>query len=844
MPTTDKPQESGRTPARSSSVPGLPAFTTVAIALSVSVMITIIAMLATFGLYRWRPHYLQARDMMGVTVFGNAVVHASVEEKDINVGTVQNVQGGGGAHPLDNLDLLLENLAARKPQRSFHPELRFRFSERSNALGTVPPLLAASLAGYPADGLMHLAAAALAPERAEEQQRALLIDLVRETAIRNGISPSALSVEAVRPSESKGKTTTRLMAILSGHVSPDMLYQAVSRTVRGKDVVTDQEAVSGQKALIKVYFQDALCVELLCITPVPFGTKSPESMQVRAPEKAMAVQPRSVKPTKAQEEPAVLPMTEKASARPKAEPEKSQPAPKVDPAQQVAKDLTPPLQSATDSALPEQTSVTPAPAGLSSATPSEPEDMETYGQSLPPASAPKPEPAATPAPPDQLLTDKDAGTAALAHVKAAPALEPVALPAESASLAPDQDPVLQEPDTIEAFPVVLEAAPVLPEVPVPPGEMTKAAENPLPQESAVVEAPVVTQEAVQILPEVPAPPGETTEAAENPLPQESAVVEAPVVIQEAVPVFPEASVPSQTTVTSAVEVVQPEAQGEAAGEEAVDTPEGPLALPETESEITPDESPAEDAKIVLARNVVPVETYPPAPEEETAEGEGEAVKAYLGIILDDGGYGGDEMTRVMELDNRLTLAILPDTPFASETVQLAVAKGFEIMVHMPMQAGLGAKNRFPGELNVNMTREQVRQRTQECLDQFPEAVGVNNHTGGLFTRYPENMGWFLEVVKAEQMYFVDSRTVGSSCAYDKAVEAGIPAARRDLFLDHSNTISDIRKRFNELVDIAKRQGSAVGIGHFRPNTITVLAEKLPGLAAQGIELVPVSELVW
>ena len=806
MPTTDKPQESGRTPARSSSVPGLPAFTTVAIALSVSVMITIIAMLATFGLYRWRPHYLQARDMMGVTVFGNAVVHASVEEKDINVGTVQNVQGGGGAHPLDNLDLLLENLAARKRQRSFHPELRFPFSERSNTLGTVPPLLAASLAGYPADGLMHLAAAALAPERAEEEQRALLIDLVRETAIRNGISPSALSVEAVRPSESKGKTTTRLMAILSGHVSPDMLYQAVSRTVRGKDVVTDQEAVSGQKALIKVYFQDALCVELLCITPVPFGTMSPESTKAAPPEAAVTAQPRSVKPTKAQEEPAALPMTEKASARPKAEPEKSQTAPKVGPAQQVAKDLTPPLQAATDSAVPEQTSVTPAPAGPSSATPSEPEDMETYVQSLPPASAPKPEPAATPAPPDQLLTDKDAGTAALAHVKAAPALEPVALPAESASLAPDQDPVLQEPDTIEAFPVVLEAVPVLPEVPVPPGE--------------------------------------TMEAVENPSPQESAVVEAPVVIREAVPVFPEASVPSQTTVTSAVEVVQPEAQGEAAGEEAVDTPEGPLALPETESEITPDESPAEDAKIVLARNVVPVETYPPAPEEETAEGEGEAVKAYLGIILDDGGYGGDEMTRVMELDNRLTLAILPDTPFASETVQLAVAKGFEIMVHMPMQAGLGAKNRFPGELNVNMTREQVRQRTQECLDQFPEAVGVNNHTGGLFTRYPENMGWFLEVVKAEQMYFVDSRTVGSSCAYDKAVEAGIPAARRDLFLDHSNTISDIRKRFNELVDIAKRQGSAVGIGHFRPNTITVLAEKLPGLAAQGIELVPVSELVW
>lgn len=235
----------------------------------------------------------------------------------------------------------------------------------------------------------------------------------------------------------------------------------------------------------------------------------------------------------------------------------------------------------------------------------------------------------------------------------------------------------------------------------------------------------------------------------------------------------------------------------------------------------------------------------PGHEAEELSPEGEVpIIGYVAIILDDGGYGGDELERVLSLDNRLTLAILPDTPFARETAERATEKGFEIILHMPMQSGNGGKNRFPGELQVTMTKEQIQQRARECIAQFPEAAGVNNHTGGLFTTYAEQMGWFLEIVQQEAMYFVDSRTVGSSRAYDKAIEMGIPCASRDVFLDHNNSISEVRKQFNELMAQAKRNGWAVSIGHFRPNTITVLAEELPKLAAQGIELIPMSEMVW
>lgn len=520
------------------------------------------------------------------------------------------------------LNVLLDILAARSSQRLPIPGLPFL--QRSRA--TEAAADDGKLPGYTDDPLLHLAVAALQPVDPFRDECDRLRELARKAAIDSGISASALSVEAIRPSSSHPGSTTRFMVVLNGSPSPETLYQAINDATRGIDTALVRQILSEHKLLIQVYYQKALCVEFLVVSP-------------------------SV-----------------------------------------------PIAEGTDSI--------PLP-------PQEPGTTVEVPQPSPPP----------------------------VHV-------PVPVSIEKTP-----------PDT---------ATVVVPSCPVQALE----GEADVPREAAVPAAAPATM--------------------------------APAAVTPAVPV--------ETTVVPAVP--------------------GEVGVPATGPAST------EEEKTLLAQAYPEPDTSTPPPEE------GEYSPAYLSIILDDGGYGGSEMTRVMELDNRLSLAILPDTPFARETVELAVAKGFEIMLHMPMQAGNGNKHRFPGELRVGMTREQIQQRTRECIAQFPEAVGVNNHTGGLFTTCEEEVGWFLEVVKAEGLFFVDSRTIGSTCAYRKAVEMGIPTVQRDLFLDHSNSLADIRKRFKELVDMAKKHGWAVGIGHFRPNTITVLSENLPGLAAQGVELVPASEMVW
>ncbi len=214
----------------------------------------------------------------------------------------------------------------------------------------------------------------------------------------------------------------------------------------------------------------------------------------------------------------------------------------------------------------------------------------------------------------------------------------------------------------------------------------------------------------------------------------------------------------------------------------------------------------------------------------------------VAIIVDDGGYGGAATDVILGLTTRLTFAILPNTPFGTELAAESATRGFEVMLHMPME-NMSGELVHEGQIETDMTEAEIRRLMIDALSQVPGAVGVNNHTGSKFTAHGDVLSYFMDGVREEGLYFIDSRTTTDSLAYEVAREFGVPSAYRDIFLDHENDIEKIRARFNELMAAARRDGSALGICHFRPNTAAVLREKLPELRLAGIELVHASELV-
>jgi polysaccharide deacetylase 2 family uncharacterized protein YibQ len=99
------------------------------------------------------------------------------------------------------------------------------------------------------------------------------------------------------------------------------------------------------------------------------------------------------------------------------------------------------------------------------------------------------------------------------------------------------------------------------------------------------------------------------------------------------------------------------------------------------------------------------------------------------------------------------------------------------------------------------------------------------------------------VLSDRGLYFLDSRTTDATVAERTAEEASVPAVSRRVFLDDVETEEAVSKQFAELVRRAREEGSAVAIGHPYPVTLAVLEREMPNLAAKGVKLVKVGELV-
>ena len=150
----------------------------------------------------------------------------------------------------------------------------------------------------------------------------------------------------------------------------------------------------------------------------------------------------------------------------------------------------------------------------------------------------------------------------------------------------------------------------------------------------------------------------------------------------------------------------------------------------------------------------------------------------------------------------------------------------------------------PGSITLDTTRQGLADTFANALATVPFAVGINGHRGSLLTRHPGHMSWLMEeILMAGGLYFVDSYTTHRSVALQMAAEKGVPAIKRDVFLDSDPAPEMVAREFERLKSLARERGLAVAIGHPYPATLAFLERAIPGLVEEGIELVPLSELI-
>ncbi len=215
----------------------------------------------------------------------------------------------------------------------------------------------------------------------------------------------------------------------------------------------------------------------------------------------------------------------------------------------------------------------------------------------------------------------------------------------------------------------------------------------------------------------------------------------------------------------------------------------------------------------------------------------------LAIILDDLGSDSNAAEAIFALQVPLTISVLPFHAHSTEIAEEARRRGFEVMLHLPMQA-MGNELPEPRQLHGGMSEAEVAQELSAMLESVPAAVGVNNHEGSLATQDAKLMAELMPLLKQRGLFFVDSRTTAATVAFDAAEQAGVRSGFRNVpFLDDVEEVGAVRKQLELAMRGAEEKGGAIAIGHPHAQTLQALREMLPQAEARGVQLVFVSDVM-
>lgn len=218
----------------------------------------------------------------------------------------------------------------------------------------------------------------------------------------------------------------------------------------------------------------------------------------------------------------------------------------------------------------------------------------------------------------------------------------------------------------------------------------------------------------------------------------------------------------------------------------------------------------------------------------------------VAIIVDDIGMNRAPVDELLKLPAPVTLSVLPGLPYSRYAAEAANKKGWEVMLHLPMEpmesSGYMGSDAGEGTLLVGQPKEAIIAKLNKNLSSVPHIKGVNNHMGSKFMENQELVEVVLEEIKRRGLFFVDSFTSAGSLGYKTALNLGMKAGKRDVFLDNSKDPEYVKSQIEKLIRSARKNGYAIGICHPYPVTVKVLMEMVPKIGEQ-VELVPVSSVL-
>lgn len=215
----------------------------------------------------------------------------------------------------------------------------------------------------------------------------------------------------------------------------------------------------------------------------------------------------------------------------------------------------------------------------------------------------------------------------------------------------------------------------------------------------------------------------------------------------------------------------------------------------------------------------------------------------LAIIMDDISTTSQasELKKLAQLGIKVTPSIFPPENAHPNSNELA-SQFSSFLVHLPLWA-LNYNNEKANTLHKGDSEEKIKTRIAQIKRDFPKVKFINNHTGSGFTSDYENSLALLKALKAQNINFIDSLTIGSSRSKIAAVSAklGLKYIYRDVFLDNEQNTQKILEMLQKAVNTAKNDGVAIAICHPYKSTFEAL-KIAKNSVLKGVEVVYVDKI--
>jgi len=130
----------------------------------------------------------------------------------------------------------------------------------------------------------------------------------------------------------------------------------------------------------------------------------------------------------------------------------------------------------------------------------------------------------------------------------------------------------------------------------------------------------------------------------------------------------------------------------------------------------------------------------------------------LALVIDDFGYRPHNENQVLAMPTAISVAVLPNAPYARDMATKAHAQGREVLIHLPM-APMSKQPLERDTLRPDMSSEEIARILRDAVNKVPYAVGLNNHMGSAMTASLPGMQKVMQAMTAYRLYFLDSMTI-------------------------------------------------------------------------------------